>query len=50
MLIEADLVPPDLVERARSFIAPLWSEKKKEAVSVSGMSLLLHAVTSLHKS
>ncbi|KAL6805346.1 hypothetical protein J3E68DRAFT_433382 [Trichoderma sp. SZMC 28012] len=30
-----DLVPPELVERARSFIAPFWSDKKKEAVSVS---------------
>ncbi|KKP03521.1 hypothetical protein THAR02_04384 [Trichoderma harzianum] len=32
---EADLVPPDFMERARSFIAPLWGDRKKEVVSVS---------------
>ncbi|KAL6831285.1 ankyrin repeat-containing domain protein [Trichoderma sp. SZMC 28015] len=30
-----DLVPPELFERARSFIAPFWSDKKKEVASVS---------------
>ncbi|KAL7801877.1 ankyrin repeat-containing domain protein [Trichoderma afarasin] len=31
----SDLVPPDLMERARNFIAPLWGSNKKDAVSVS---------------
>ncbi|KAL6901318.1 P-loop containing nucleoside triphosphate hydrolase protein [Trichoderma evansii] len=30
-----DLLPPDVLERAKSFIAPFWSGKKKEVVSVS---------------
>lgn len=39
MLIEADILPPDFMERVRNLIAPLWGSKKKEAVSVSGVSL-----------
>ncbi|QYS94986.1 ANK_REP_REGION domain-containing protein [Trichoderma simmonsii] len=30
----SDLVPPDLMERARNFIAPLWGSNKKDAVPV----------------
>ncbi|KAM0481572.1 hypothetical protein ACHAPX_003683 [Trichoderma viride] len=34
-----DLLPPDILERAKNFIAPLWGDKKKEAVSVSIMAV-----------
>lgn len=45
MLIEADLLPPELMEKAKHFIAPLWDEKGKEAISGFGMPLSLHIVT-----
>ncbi|KAL7940286.1 hypothetical protein V8C42DRAFT_356358 [Trichoderma barbatum] len=31
-----DILPPDILERAKNFIAPLWGDRKKEAVSVPG--------------